>query len=257
MNAATRVDSTDALTPRYAILIPARLTSSRLPFKLLLAESGKPLIQHVVERAHMAPGRPDVMVCTADGAIEHAVREFGGTVRRTRSDHPSGTSRCAEVAESLDCDVVVNLQGDEPLVVPEDLARVARATATVDMATLATPFANAEEAASPSAVKAIRDDKGMARGFQRAYPARLDPGTEVLHHVGIYAFRRSRLVEFATLPETEGERRERLEQLRALEHGWRIRVIDATDRALGIDTRADYDRFLARLAAARDVPRRD
>ncbi len=245
------------MTLSYAILIPARLKSTRLPRKLLLAESGKSLIQHVVERAQLAPGGPDVMVCTDSDDIESAVRSFGGAVRRTRSDHPSGTSRCAEVAASLAHDVIVNLQGDEPLVEPGDLARVAQAAATADMATLATPFANDSVAASPDAVKAIRDSDGMAIGFQRAYPDSVERGAEVLHHVGIYAFRRSRLAAFPMLPETEGEQRERLEQLRALENGWRIRIIDASARSLGIDTRADYDEFLARIAASKDVPRRD
>ena len=237
----------------YAILIPARYGSERLPGKVLLAESGKPLIQHVVERALQAPGHPRVLVLTDDDRVEAAVRAFGGAVRRTRPDHASGTDRCAEAAADLPEAVVVDVQGDEPLFDPQDLTALARAVAEegADIATLGWPFADREHAADPHAVKAIRDAEGWAVGFCRsladaeALANRSAVPLAVLHHVGIYAFRRERLAAFPALPRTAGEVRERLEQLRALEHGWRIRVLDASAPAFGVDTRADYEAFLA------------
>jgi len=146
----------------------------------------------------------------------------------------------------------VNLQGDEPFVVGEDIAALAQAAAQpeVELATLAYPFADDAHRADPSAVKALRDPSGFAAGFQRADPgASLGGGTEVLHHLGLYAFRRERLAAFTALPPSEGERRERLEQLRAVDAGWRIRVLDASAPAFGIDTPEDYARFLARIRA--------
>jgi len=230
---------------RYAILIPARYASTRLPGKVLLKESGKYLIQHVVERACLATGATRVLVLTDDDRVEHAVRDFGGNVIRTRADHVSGTDRCAEAAASLHEDVFVNVQGDEPLFDPADLVALAAAVHEgADIATLGYPFADDAQRADPHAVKALRDEDGWALGFQRAAPAAGAPG-EVLHHVGIYAFRRSRLLEFTSLDPSEGEQREKLEQLRALDNGWRIRVLDASRPAFGIDTRADYDAFLA------------
>ncbi len=235
---------------RYAILIPARFGSTRLEGKVLLRESGKYLIQHVVERARLATGATRVLVLTDDDRVEHAVHDFGGNVIRTRADHVSGTDRCAEAAESLHEDIFVNVQGDEPLFDPTDLAALAAAVHEgADIATLGYPFEDDAQRADLHAVKALRDEDGWALGFQRDAPAD-DVEGEVLHHVGIYAFRRSRLLEFTSLEPTEGEKREKLEQLRALEHGWRIQVLDASSPAFGIDTRADYDAFLARLSEA-------
>jgi 3-deoxy-manno-octulosonate cytidylyltransferase (CMP-KDO synthetase) len=231
----------------YAILIPARYASTRLPGKMLLAESGKYLVQHVYERASEAPGSPRVIVLTDDDRIEEAVRSFGGTVWRSRGRHESGSDRCAEAAERLEEPVVVDLQGDEPLFEPADLAALAAAVdAGADIATLAHPFARAADAEDPDAVKALRDPQGWAVDFARRPPADAR-GLQVLHHVGIYAFARGRLLEFAALPPSAREQAERLEQLRAVDHGWRIRVLDASAPAFGVDTRADYERFLAAI----------
>jgi len=235
---------------RYAILIPARHASTRLPGKMLLRESGKPLIQHVVERAAQAPGRPRVLVLTDDERILAVVhREVGAEARMTRADHASGTDRCAEAAADLAEEVIVNVQGDEPLFAPEDLTALAAAVADgADIATLGWPFADEDAMADPHAVKAVVDADGWAVDFtrdaDRALAFREAEGDAVLHHVGIYAFRRERLLAFPGLEPTVRERLERLEQLRALEHGWRIRVLPASAPAFGIDTRADYDRFL-------------
>ncbi len=238
---------------RYAILIPARYGSTRLEGKSLLRESGKFLVQHVHERALAAPGGPRAIVLTDDPRIEQAVQSYGGEVLRTRADHASGTDRCAEVAPSLDADVIVNLQGDEPLVEPSDLFAVAEAAACagVDLATLGYPFPDAAAEADPNAVKAIVGPDGTVRDFRRTVP---DPaareGARVLHHLGIYAFGRERLLAFARMPPSPRERAERLEQLRALEAGWRVVLVTASRPALGVDTRADYDAFLAALGGA-------
>jgi len=240
--------------PSYAVLIPARLGSERLPEKVLLAESGKYLIQHVYERALEAPGAPRVLVLTDEQRVYDAVRSFGGAVRMTRPDHASGTDRCAEVAAGLEEPVIVNVQGDEPLFQPEDLAALARAVAFegADIATLGFPFESEAAGEDPHAVKALRDAQGWALSFRRRLPSKAElqglGQPEVLHHVGIYAFRRERLLAFPGLQRTASERAERLEQLRALDHGWRIRVLDASAPAFGVDTRADYEAFLARLA---------
>lgn len=195
-----------------------------------------------------------MIVLTDDDRVEAAVRAFGGSVRRTRPDHASGTDRCAEAAADLDEDVVVNVQGDEPLLAPQDLGALAAAVAGTgaDIATLGWPFENPDAMDDPHAVKAVRDEAGWALGFTRQAGRARDLAAEggtILHHVGIYAFRRERLLAFPGLPRTDGEVSERLEQLRALEHGWRLQVLDASGPAFGIDVRADYDRFLALWAA--------
>lgn len=234
------------------ILIPARFASTRLPGKMLMAESGKPLIQHVVERAWEVPGQPRVLVLTDDERIREAVDAFGGEAWMTHPEHRSGTDRCAEAAERLTTPVIINLQGDEPFFAPRDLVGLAEAVrAGADIATLAYPFDSDAQLDDENAVKAIVGPDGVALAFQRARPA---PGSQaaaarVLHHQGIYAFHRERLLAFPELPPTAGEQRERLEQLRALEHGWRIVVLEASVPAFGVDSPADYQAFLARLAA--------
>jgi 3-deoxy-manno-octulosonate cytidylyltransferase (CMP-KDO synthetase) len=241
----------------YAILIPARHASTRLPGKMLLRESGKPLVVHVLERARQAPGSPRILVLTDDARIVDAVaREGGGEARMTRADHASGTDRCAEAAADLEEDVIVNVQGDEPLFAPGDLAALAAAVASegADIATLGWPFPDARHMADPHAVKAVVDAEGWAVDFtrdaERALAFQEAEGDAVLHHVGIYAFRRERLLAFPGLERTVREQTERLEQLRALEHGWRIRVLPASAPAFGIDTREDYDAFLATFGGA-------
>jgi 3-deoxy-manno-octulosonate cytidylyltransferase (CMP-KDO synthetase) len=239
----------------YAILIPARYGSERLAGKVLLAESGKYLIQHVYERACRAPGVDTVIVLTDDDRVEAVVRSFGGRVLRTRADHTSGTDRCAEAAAGLSEDVIVNVQGDEPLFEPTDLAALARAVSEdgADIATLGWPFESEGHLADPNAVKAVVGPGGWAldfcRGAEAAHATAAAGGGHIWHHVGIYAFRRERLLAFPQMAPTAREKAERLEQLRAHENGWRIQVLRASAPAFGIDTRADYDAFLARRDA--------
>jgi 3-deoxy-manno-octulosonate cytidylyltransferase (CMP-KDO synthetase) len=241
----------------YAVVIPARIGSTRLPEKPLLSETGKPLIRHVVERAREAPGVARVVVATDDPRIEAAVRAFGGEAVRTRADHPSGTDRCAEAAERLDVAVVVNVQGDEPLFEPADLAALARAAAAPenDLATLSHPIGDAAAAAAPSVVKVVAATDGRALYFSRA-PIPFDraagaASSTARAHVGIYAFRRERLLAYARLPAGTLAAVESLEQLRALEAGWRIQVLEASRPAFGIDTPEDYRRFVSLVRAGR------
>ena len=231
-----------------AAVIPARYASARLPGKPLLAETGKPLIQHVWERVAEAERLTTVVVATDDERIRAAVEGFGGRVVMTRDDHPSGTDRVAEVAEGLDADVLVNVQGDEPEIDPADLDRlVARLEGTDDdIATLARPF-GADEAdtfADPHAVKVVFDAAGRALYFSRSpIPHGTDPEGGWLH-LGVYAFRRPALLRFAGAPPSALETRERLEQLRALEMGMTLGVVVTHNDALGIDTEDDYARFV-------------
>jgi len=197
-----------------------------------------------------------VLVLTDDERIRAAVVAGGGEAWMTSAEHRCGTDRCAEAAARLDVPVIVNVQGDEPLFEPADLLALARAVAEegADIATLGWPFAGDAGLADPHAVKAIVGADGWAVDFCRdgdrarvLLAAEADEGAEILHHVGIYAFRRDRLLAFPGLAPTVREQTERLEQLRALEHGWRIRVLRAGAPAFGIDTRGDYEAFLRTL----------
>ena len=244
------------MSASYAVLIPARWGATRLPGKMLADIHGRPLIAWVVKRAQAAPGVTEVIVCTDDVRIAEAVTQHGGRAQMTRADHVSGTDRCAEVAAALRVDAVVNVQGDEPLIDPGDIAALAQAVLRegADIATLALPFEDEASRHSPHDVKALIDADGWALGFQRAWPeaerldARVPEVAAVHHHIGVYAFARERLLAFAQLPAGRLETQERLEQLRALEAGWRIRVLPARVPALGVDTPADLERVRIRLA---------
>ena len=244
-----------------AIIIPARYASTRLPGKPLLRETGKPLIQHVYERAALARRASAVVVATDDPRILAAVESFGGKCAMTRADHPSGTDRVAEVAQGLEAGILVNLQGDEPLIDPADLDRLIGLLEDdpgAGMATLAAPIRDEEQWRNPNCVKAVCGDDGAALYFSRspiphvrdgvpdfaARPARL------LQHVGIYAYRREFLLRFAALPPSPLEKLEKLEQLRALEAGCRIKVALVPRPTLGVDTPEDYRRFVRSCRAA-------
>jgi 3-deoxy-manno-octulosonate cytidylyltransferase (CMP-KDO synthetase) len=240
---------------KTVIVIPARYASSRLPGKPLLRETGKYLVQHVYERASRARRASAVIVATDDSRIEAAVKSFGGRVAMTRRDHASGTDRVAEVARDLDADVVVNLQGDEPLIEPATLDSLAELLArdpAADMATVAVPFETVEDYRNPNCVKVVTDNAGRALYFSRspipyvrdgapdlaARPARF------LLHLGLYAYRKSFLLELAQLPPDPLEKLEKLEQLRVLALGRRILVSTIEEAGLGVDTYEDYERFV-------------
>jgi 3-deoxy-manno-octulosonate cytidylyltransferase (CMP-KDO synthetase) len=234
---------------RVVGLIPARYASKRFPGKALADLLGKPLLQHVVERAAQARSLSEVVVATDDPRIADAVRGFGGKVEMTAASHPSGTDRIAEVAQHLECDLVVNIQGDEPLIIPAEIdAAVAPLLddATIPMGTLACPLPLAQ-ATDPNAVKVVVGVNGFALYFSRAPIPHLRDGhaggaSPYLLHIGLYVYRRDVLLKLASLPPTPLEERERLEQLRALEHGIRIRVVTTGHPSIGVDTPEDLER---------------
>jgi 3-deoxy-manno-octulosonate cytidylyltransferase (CMP-KDO synthetase) len=241
---------------RTAVVIPARYASTRLPGKPLLRETGKYLVQHVYERACQAGAADLVVVATDDPRIEAAVAGFGGRVARTRRDHPSGTDRVAEVARRLDADLIINLQGDEPLIDPASLdllARLLRDDPDADMATLAVPLQSPEQFHNPGCVKVVCDAAGRALYFSRSpipfvrdgRPDFLARPARFLLHLGLYAYRRAFLLRLAALPPAPLEQLEKLEQLRALAAGSRIRVGVVEHAGLGVDTYEDYQRFVA------------
>ena len=247
---------------KTAILIPARYASARLPGKPLLRATGKYLIQHVYERACQARSAGLVIVATDDARIAEAVRAFGGRVEMTRADHPSGTDRVAEVARRLDAEVIVNLQGDEPLVEPSSLDLLPELLGRdpdADVATLAAPITSAEQWRDPACVKVVRDACGRALYFSRSPVPFVRDGqpdfagrpARFLQHVGIYAYRRDFLFEFAAAPPSALERLEKLEQLRALAMGRTIGVGRIEGATLGVDTYEDYQRFVAAYRAMR------
>lgn len=238
---------------RAIAVIPARYASVRFPGKALAEVGGKPLIQHTWERAGELTAVERVLVATDDERIASAVRTFGGTVVMTSADHPSGTDRVAQAVRGSTEDLVVNLQGDEPTFdvnAVDQLVRLMAEDPAIQMGTLAHPIAGADEHGDPNAVKVVMDQAGYALLFSRApIPfARRRGLVAPLRHIGIYVFRREFLERFAQLRPTPLEQTEALEQLRALEHGVRIRIVLTPQASIGVDTPAD----LARLAAHLD-----
>lgn len=235
-------------TPVVAV-IPARMASTRFPGKPLADQTGKPMIQHVCERAALAGLVDRVLVATDDRRIIDAVRAFGGEAVLTDTEHPNGTSRIAEVAEGLDCAIVVNVQGDEPMIDPDTIDLAVRALLDDDevpMSTVACHFGPEEDPGDPNLVKVVHDDCGRAVDFSRTplAAADRDGNSPQLRHVGLYAYRREFLPVFAALPGTEREAAERLEQLRALDHGHPIAVAHCPPAHHGIDTPEQYARFV-------------
>lgn len=240
-------------------VIPARFASTRLPGKPLLSDTGRTLIQHVVEAATRARRLDGVIVATDDRRILDAVESFGGRAVLTRADHPSGTDRVAEVAAGLPgARIIVNLQGDEPEISPEALDRVVMLLdddPEAPMATLATPIVERSIFDDPSCVKVVRSGRtGRALYFSRSpIPHHRDgPGAGDdlgLLHLGLYAYRRDFLLGLAALPPSPLELAEKLEQLRVLEAGYPIAVGITAEPSIGIDTPEDYRRFVERWRA--------
>jgi 3-deoxy-manno-octulosonate cytidylyltransferase (CMP-KDO synthetase) len=240
---------------RVVVIIPARYESTRLPGKPLADLNGLPMIQHVYERAQQARAIDRVLVATDDERIRAAVESFGGDVVMTERGHASGTDRIAEVARSLDVDLVVNVQGDLPLLDPALIdAAVAplRADAAVPMATIKTAIRSRDEMENPNVVKVVTDRDGYALYFSRSpLPYRRDGGGALGDkHIGLYAYRRAFLLDFARLAPTPLEQAERLEQLRALEWGFRIKVAPVAAASIEVDTATDLERARAALAEA-------
>jgi 3-deoxy-manno-octulosonate cytidylyltransferase (CMP-KDO synthetase) len=245
------------------VVIPARYAATRFPGKLLAPLLGRPVIAHVIERAQRATLAARVVVATDDERIGEVARRAGAEVRMTAPDLPSGTDRVAQVAAEIDSEILVNLQGDEPCMPPAAIDRCVEpliADKAVDMATLA-HIVDVEAALDPNAVKVVIDRWSNALYFSR-HPIpfirdRMDDEASApsphLRHIGIYGYRRDVLLMLARTPPTPLERAERLEQLRALEHGIRIRVAIVDWAAPGVDTPADLERaeaFLRQHAGA-------
>ncbi len=241
------------------IVIPARLASTRLPRKMLLNETGKPLIQHTYEAALTATLPHGVCVAADDPQIAMAVRHFGGAVIMTCPQARSGADRCAEIAEMVDVDLIVNMQGDEPELPGEaiDLAiQALRDHPECVMSTLATPIRSRTRLHDPSCVKVVADDQGRALYFSRcpipyASGERLEMGLgedppRFLQHLGLYVYRREFLATLARLPSSSLEQAEQLEQLRVLQAGYAIHVSVTPHSAKGIDTAEDYREFVQR-----------
>ena len=238
-------------------IIPARYASTRFPGKPLHPLAGKPLIQYVVERCHGASTLSEVIVATDDERIAEVAREFC-RVEMTRADHPSGTDRIAEVASRLDCDAVVNVQGDEPLIAPEVINAVAEALSQSEMTTAASLVNNISDYSDPNVVKVVVSVEGRAlyfsrrtvpyvRDFAEESPEKQLEAFPFLKHLGIYGYQcqtLQRLVGYAPSPL---EQAENLEQLRALENGIEISVCQVEYEAIGVDVPKDVQRVEAFL----------
>jgi 3-deoxy-manno-octulosonate cytidylyltransferase (CMP-KDO synthetase) len=255
--------------PHCVVVIPARYASSRFPGKPLAMIAGRPMIQHVYERACQARLVDMVVVATDDQRIMEVVQAFGGRATMTSTAHATGTDRVAEVVMQLDCDLAVNVQGDEPCIassVIDAMVQPLRDDPTIPMATLAHPLREMADFLSPHVVKVVVDRHSNALYFSRApipydrhaWPQvpqllaaqgaalRLPPGC--YRHFGLYAYRRDVLLHLAQLPQTVLEQVEQLEQLRALEHGYRLRVVPTTHESVGVDIPEDIARVERLLA---------
>ena len=229
---------------RTLCVIPARYASTRLPGKPLADICGKPMICRVWERARRAEKPERVIVATDDQRIYDAVRKDGGEARLTRADHPTGTDRLAEGAQAhAAVDLIVNVQGDEPLIEPsviDELIALFEADENLQMATVMTRMEDEEEQKNPNNVKVVVDKLGYALYFSRSLlPYPRAAAAPVYKHIGIYAYRRDFLLHYARLAPTPLEKAESLEQLRALENGYGIRVLETASRFIGVDTPED------------------
>lgn len=242
---------------KVAAIIPARYGSTRFPGKPLALIQGLPMIQHVYQRVSGATSLDQVIVATDDQRIFDAVESFSGEVRMTRDDHPTGTDRLAEVAEHLDADLIVNVQGDEPLIDPRMIDQAVRPLlddATIRMGTLASRIDRADDLHNPNVVKVVKDRRGMALYFSRApipWPRDLNrqqlaevlPDDRFLRHIGLYVYQRELLLSYPKWPKTPLEQLENLEQLRALERGIQLHVAMTEFDCHGVDTPEDLERI--------------
>jgi 3-deoxy-manno-octulosonate cytidylyltransferase (CMP-KDO synthetase) len=251
-------------TKNVTAIIPARMASTRLEGKLLLSLAGKPLILHTVERAKAARNISRVIVATDDERILRVVAESGNEAVLTSPDHQSGSDRIAEVAETLDENsIIVNVQGDEPLIPPLTIEKAVDAILaddSIQMATVCEPILEIEDVLSPDVVKVVLDDNNFALYFSRSpipFPReavkkygnlenalRAENNLLSLYrkHTGLYVYRREFLLEFTQLTQTNLEKTEMLEQLRALENGTKIKVVEVAESSIGVDTREDFER---------------
>ncbi len=234
--------------PRITAVIPARYASTRFPGKPLAIIAGKPLLQWVWEGACQSSAIAKVLIATDDLRIAGLATKFGAEVKMTRSNHSSGTDRIAEAMEGEKADWIINIQGDEPLINGSFLkSLVDGLNPFFGMATVATPLPLPNDLARPDIVKVAFDPTGKALGFRREVPS-AEASQWSHQHVGVYAYQPVTLKEFISLPPSEGEIRERLEQLRALENGIAIQVLPLTFISVGVDTPGDVPRAERALA---------
>jgi 3-deoxy-manno-octulosonate cytidylyltransferase (CMP-KDO synthetase) len=245
------------------VVIPARYRSTRFPGKPLALLRGKPVIQHVYEGAKSATQANEVVVATDDQRIVEVVERCGGLAVMTSAGARSGTERVGEVARSRDAQVIINVQGDEPLIHPDmidQLAEYLERHRAVPMASLMTRFQRREDVASPNVVKVVVDREGFALYFSRAAiphvrsqgaGRRADEPAVCYKHLGIYGYQRHFLLQFPHLEPTPLEQAEQLEQLRALEHGHRIKLLETVHDTVGVDTPDDLKRVETMLRDAR------
>ena len=251
---------------KVAVIIPARYDSSRLPGKPLVDLCGRPMIQHVYERAMRSSLAESVVVATDDERVLNAVRSFGGQAVLTSTRHRTGTDRLAEVAESHPSEVLVNLQGDLPLLSPEMLDELITQFCAAweapepvgevprpEMGTLMREIRKMEELYNPNVVKVVADEKGRALYFSRApipYVRDVKTPGRYFKHYGIYIYTRDFLKTFTRLPQGALEQMEKLEQLRALEHGFPIQVVETQHDCIEVDTPEDLERVRTDLVEA-------
>lgn len=233
-------------------VIPARFLSTRFPGKVIAPLAGKPLVLHAYQRACEASLVTEAVIATDDAKVVEALTPYGAQVVMTRPDHPSGTDRIAEVAEASDADIIVNVQGDEPLIDPATIDAAIRPLLESDgvpMATVRHRITDPQDVADPNVVKVVCDARGRALYFSRSpIPCVRDArdGDQrqppYWQHVGLYAYRRAFLLAYGQMAPTPLEKLEKLEQLRALENGYPIAVVETEYRSIGVDTPEDLER---------------
>jgi 3-deoxy-manno-octulosonate cytidylyltransferase (CMP-KDO synthetase) len=246
-----------AAAVRALAIIPVRVGSQRLPGKALLRESGQELFLHTCDQAKKAANIDQVVVATDDDVVEAAARRRGYGVVRTSPACRTGSERCAEAAAAIPCEAVLDIQGDWPEVAPRDLESIVdqllRGEAVCN--TLCVPLHDPEAIANPNVVKVVRGGNGKALYFSRAAIPYVKEGAfRLLRHIGVYGFARATLLRIPPLPSSGLAEAESLEQLRFLENDIPMHVLDAQGDPWGIETRADYDAFLGRLARKQPCP---
>ncbi|MBM7556971.1 3-deoxy-manno-octulosonate cytidylyltransferase [Halanaerobacter jeridensis] len=237
---------------KVTAIIPARYASSRLPGKVLKDICGKTMIQRVYEQVRKAENLDQVIVATDDQRVYQEVESFGGRVEMTSKEHSTGTDRLAEVAQDLDSDIIVNVQGDEPLLNPKMIDQAVQPLlddTTVKMSTLKHEITDKAELEDPNSVKVITDKDDFALYFSRSlvpYP-RTEEEITFYKHIGLYVYRRKFLLEYTNLEPTPLEKKESLEQLRVLENGYKIKVVETEHQVVGVDTEEDLEKVRRKI----------
>ena len=255
--------------PRVLVIIPARWASSRFPGKPLAKIAGVPMIQRVVEQVNKAKCVSEVIVATDDSRILDFVRDTGGRAIMTSADHQSGTDRIAEVARDRECDIVVNVQGDEPLIPPQNIDRVVRPLVddpSLSVASLRILIRDTDDLLNKNITKVVVDKCDSALYFSKApipwdrdsWSEKMAPGSNLslplwFKHIGLYAYRKRFLMEYSTLPVSPLEKIEKLEQLRILENGFQIKVVETKYDSIGVDSEADIELIEKQLATSPEI----